>query len=140
MQIHDIHVANISLARRIGVRIAMGSDAGTPGNHCGDNMQELEVMVREAGFPALEAIQAATINAATLMRLEDQLGTLEQGKVADLVVVGANPLDDVSAMRSVPLVIHERGAHLEGRTRAQVLISLALEAGGLRMRHAGGTH
>ncbi len=103
-------------------------------------MQELEVMVREAGFPALEAIQAATINAATLMRLEDQLGTLEQGKVADLVVVGANPLDDVSAMRSVPLVIHERGAHLEGRTRAQVLISLALEAGGLRMRHAGGTH
>jgi imidazolonepropionase-like amidohydrolase len=107
LEAHQIHVANISLARRLGVRVAMGSDVGTPGNHCGENAQELEVMVREAGFSALEAIQAATINAATLMRLEDRVGTVEEGKLADLIVAGADPLDDVSALTSVSLVMKE---------------------------------
>ena len=106
-EIHKIHVENISLARRIGVRIALGSDAGTPGNHCGENMQELEVMVREAGFSELEAIQAATANAASLMNLGDQLGAIEEGKIADLLLVGDNPLDDVCAMRSVSFVMKE---------------------------------
>jgi imidazolonepropionase-like amidohydrolase len=100
-------VANISLARRLGVLIAMGSDAGTPGNHCGDNMQELEVMVREAGFSPLEAIQAATIGAASLLRLDDKVGALEPAKIADIIVVDDNPLDSVAAMKSVPLVMKE---------------------------------
>ena len=104
---HQIHTANLSLARRLGVRVAMGSDVGTPGNHCGENAQELEVMVRDAGFSALEAIQAATINAAELMRLGDQVGNLEGGKLADLIVVGTNPLDDITALRSVSLVMKE---------------------------------
>jgi imidazolonepropionase-like amidohydrolase len=106
-EIHDIHVANIRLARRLGVRIAMGSDAGTPGNHCGDNMQELEVMVREAGFSALEAMQAATIVAASLMRLDDNLGTLEPGKLADIIATKQNPLDGVSALRAVSFVMKD---------------------------------
>ena len=107
LEMHQIHIANVSLARRLGVRVAMGSDVGTPGNHCGENAQELEVMVNEAGFSALEAIQAATINAATLMCLESDVGTLEKGKFADLIVVGSNPLDDISALRSVSMVMKE---------------------------------
>jgi imidazolonepropionase-like amidohydrolase len=106
-EIHEIHVANISLARRLGVRIAMGTDAGTPGNHCGDNMQELEVMVRKAGFSTLEAIQAATIGAASMMRLEHDLGTLEPGKLADIIATRENPLDTVSALRSVHFVMKD---------------------------------
>jgi imidazolonepropionase-like amidohydrolase len=106
-EMHQIHIANVSLARRLGVRVAMGSDVGTPGNHCGENAQEFEVMVHEASFSPLEAIQAGTINAATLMRLDDQVGTLEEGKLADLIVVGANPLEDVSALCSVSLVMKE---------------------------------
>jgi imidazolonepropionase-like amidohydrolase len=106
-EIHEIHVANISLARRLGVRIAMGTDAGTPGNHCGDNMQELEVMVRKAGFSTLEAIQAATIGAASMMRLENDLGTLEAGKLADIIATRENPLDTVSALRSVHFVMKD---------------------------------
>lgn len=107
VEIHETHVANISLARRLGVLIAMGSDAGTPGNHCGDNMQELEVMVRETGFSPLGAIQAATIGAASLMRLDDKLGALEPAKIADVIVVDSNPLDSITAMKSVPLVMKE---------------------------------
>jgi imidazolonepropionase-like amidohydrolase len=106
-EIHEIHVANISLARRLGVRIAMGTDAGTPGNHCGDNMQELEVMVGKAGFSTLEAVQAATIGAASMMRLEKDLGTLEVGKFADIIATKVNPLDDISALRKVHFVMKE---------------------------------
>ncbi len=105
--IHEIHTANISLARRLGVRIAMGTDAGTPGNHCGDNMQELEVMVRKAGFSTLAAIQAATTGAAAMMRLDKDLGTLESGKLADIIATRDNPLDDVKALRSVCFVMKD---------------------------------
>jgi imidazolonepropionase-like amidohydrolase len=118
-ELHDLHVANIALARRLGVRIAMGTDAGTPGNHCGDNMQELEVMVREAGFSALEAIQAATIGAATMMRLDDDLGTLEPGKLADLIVIKDNPVDDVGALRSVSFVM--KGGQIVKRDGREVM-------------------
>jgi imidazolonepropionase-like amidohydrolase len=106
-EIHDTHVANIRLAKRLGVKIAMGSDAGTPGNHCGDNLQELEVMVREAGLSPLEAIQASTLEAATLMRLDQHLGLLEVNKVADIVATVRNPLEDISALRKVVFVMKD---------------------------------
>jgi len=105
--LHARHVENISLARRIGVRIAMGTDAGTPGNHCGDNMQELEIMVGKCGFPALEAIQAATIDAAAMMKLDKDLGSLVAGKMADIIATRANPLDDISALKSVCFVMKD---------------------------------
>jgi len=106
-EMHGVHVENIRLAKRLGVKIAMGSDAGTVGNHCGDNLQELQVMVDECGFSTLEAIQAGTIHAATMMRVADQLGSLEAGKTADIVAVRANPLDDISVLRSIPFVMKD---------------------------------
>jgi len=104
-EIRAIHVENIRTARRLKVRIVMGSDAGTPGNHCGDNMQELEVMVKQAGFSALEAIRAATLDAAEMMRIDDQYGCIEAGKAADLIAVRVNPLEDISALRNVTFVM-----------------------------------
>jgi imidazolonepropionase-like amidohydrolase len=62
-------------------------------------------MVKEAGFSPLEAIQAATINAATMMRLDASLGSLDTGKTADLIALSVNPLEDISALRSVPFVV-----------------------------------
>ena len=85
----------------------MGTDAGTPGYHCGDNMQELEVMVRKCGFSTLAAIQSATMGAAAMMRLEKDLGTLERGKTADIIATPDNPLDDIRALRSVCFVMKE---------------------------------
>jgi len=104
-EIRRIHAENIRTARLLGVKIVMGSDAGTPGNHCGENMQELEVMVTQAGFTTLEAVRAATLNAAVMMRVDDVLGSIESGKLADLIAVASNPLDDISALRGVAFVM-----------------------------------
>ena len=106
-RVHAIRVGNVKLARRCGVRIVMGTDVGTPGNHCGDNMQELEVMVREIGLTPLEAIRAATTEAAEMMGLADRLGTLAPGRLADVIAVPADPLGDIAAMRKVFFVMKD---------------------------------
>jgi imidazolonepropionase-like amidohydrolase len=102
-----IHVENIRSAMRCGVRIVMGSDVGTPGNHCGDNMKEVEVMVTQAGMLPLEAIRAATIQAATMMGLDSELGSVEPGKLADLIAVTGDPLDDITTLNTVPFVMKD---------------------------------
>jgi imidazolonepropionase-like amidohydrolase len=89
----------------------MGTDAGTPGNHCGDNMQEVEVMVGEAGFSPAEAIEAATLGGARLMRLDDRLGSLAVGKIADVIATGADPLKDITALRNVDFVMKAGRIH-----------------------------
>ena len=106
-RMRSIHVQNIRDAWRLGVRIVMGSDVGTPGNHCGANMKEVEVMVTQAGMPPLDAIRAATIQAATMMKLDAELGSLEPGKRADLIAVIANPLDDITTLNTVAFVMKD---------------------------------
>jgi imidazolonepropionase-like amidohydrolase len=58
-------------------------------------------------MPPLEAIQSATLTAAKLLKIDDRLGTLEEGKLADVVAVRGNPLDDISLMKSVAFVMKE---------------------------------
>ena len=110
-RVHAIRVGNVRLARQCGVRIAMGTDAGTPGNHCGDNMQELEVMVNEAGLSPREAIDAATLSAARMMDLDGSLGSLEPGKLADIIAVDRDPLADITALRDVSFVMKDGKLH-----------------------------
>lgn len=86
-------------ALRSGVKIAMGTDAGTPYNRHGDNMQELEAMVA-VGMSPMAAICAATRRGAELLGLADRLGTIERGKAADVLVVDGDPLDDISVLRA----------------------------------------
>jgi len=81
-------------AVKAGVRIAMGTDAGTPFNPHGRNTQELRRMVA-FGMTPMQAIEAATCSAATLLGLEHEIGTIETGKEADLLLVNGNPLDDI---------------------------------------------
>ena len=74
-----------------GVKIAFGTDSGVSPH--GDNAKEFELMVA-GGMPPMTAIQSATLEAAKLLRIEDRLGTLEQGKIADLVAVpGQSPIE-----------------------------------------------
>lgn len=85
----------------------MGTDVGTPGNHAGDNMQEIEVMVNEAGFSPAEVIRCATLTGAELLGLETDLGGLEVGKIADVIGCPKNTLDDIWALREVFFVMKE---------------------------------
>jgi imidazolonepropionase-like amidohydrolase len=80
-----------------GVPVVVGTDEGIPGHSV---HREIELYV-EAGFTPLEALQAATIVPARAMKLEAELGTIERGKRADLVVLNANPLDQIRNIRTV---------------------------------------
>jgi imidazolonepropionase-like amidohydrolase len=86
----EIHRAAFRHAVEAGVRIAMGTDSGVTPH--GRNLRELELMVKGGMSPAA-ALEATTRSAAQLLGLDDELGTIEEGKVADLVVVSGDPLD-----------------------------------------------
>ena len=86
-----------------GVPIVAGTDEGIPGHSV---HREIELYV-EAGFTPMEALQAATIVPARAMKLDAEVGTIERGKRADLVVLNANPLESISNIRTVRWTIHD---------------------------------
>ena len=89
--------------QRAGVQLLAGTDA--PGRTPGFSMHdELEVMVK-AGLTPMEALQAATLNPAKFLGLLDSLGTVEKGKMADLVLLDANPLEDIRNTKRIQAVI-----------------------------------
>lgn len=91
---------NLRLIVEAGGVIVLGSDQSTgPASH-----RELELMV-EGGIPALEAIRIGTLNAAIFMGRERELGSIEEGKLADLVLLSADPLEDISHTQDINLVI-----------------------------------
>jgi imidazolonepropionase-like amidohydrolase len=88
---------SLKLAYEAGVPIAMGSDVGTPLNVHGENGLEIYWM-GQAGMSAMDALVAATGNAARALGWDAWLGTLEPGKVADLIALDSNPLEDLRAL------------------------------------------
>ena len=85
-----------------GVKIAFGTDAGVSKH--GRNADEFELMVKHGMTPA-SAIQAATVNAADLLGLANEIGSLEAGKSADLIAVAGDPLNDVTVLKHVGFVM-----------------------------------
>ena len=86
-----------------GVPIVAGTDEGIPGHSV---HREIELYV-EAGFTPMEALQAATIVPARAMKLDGEVGTIERGKRADLVVLNANPLESIRNIRTVRWTIRD---------------------------------
>ncbi len=95
-RVSESHQRSIKMFYQAGGRIAMGTDAGTPFNHHGENAQELRYMV-DVGISPMDAIIFSTANAADLMRLE-KTGRIQEGAAADLLVVEGNPLEDIDAV------------------------------------------
>jgi len=95
---------NIKRAIAAGVKIALGTDSGVFPH--GKNAHEFELMVG-LGMKPMDAILAGTKNAAELLGLEKTLGTVEAGKIADLVAVDGNPLDGVKTLTAPAFVMHE---------------------------------
>ncbi|MBU6481240.1 MAG: amidohydrolase family protein [Nitrospirae bacterium] len=98
------HAVSFKNALRYGIRIAMGTDAGTPFNFHGQNAQELERMVA-FGMSPMQAILASTSAAARLIGIQDQVGTIEKGKVADLLLFEGNPLRRIDLLRDRSRII-----------------------------------
>ncbi|WMO13799.1 Xaa-Pro dipeptidase [Pseudoalteromonas piscicida] len=96
--------ASFTKAVKAGVNMVFGSDAGVYPH--GDNGKQFSRMVK-FGMTELQAIQAATINSATLLKQNTQLGSLEAGKLADIIAVKGNPLKDISVMENVIFVMKD---------------------------------
>ncbi|MGH8530030.1 MAG: amidohydrolase family protein [Nevskiales bacterium] len=94
--------ATFGRAYKAGVKIAFGTDAAVFPH--GDNAKEFSYMV-EAGMPPLEAIRAATLNAAELLGKADQLGRVAPGYLADLIAVKRDPLTDIAVLQKVAFVM-----------------------------------
>jgi imidazolonepropionase-like amidohydrolase len=92
----QIHRESIQMALAAGVKVVAGTDAG--GFVHGDNAHELQLLV-DRGLSTMQAIQAATGWAAECVGLEKEIGTLEAGKLADLLVVDGDPLRDIGVLR-----------------------------------------
>lgn len=102
--------ATFAKAQAAGVRIAFGTDSGVSPH--GQNAREFELMV-EAGMLPMKAIQTATVQAARLLKIDDRLGTVEASKLADIVAVKGNPLENIKVMHDVVFVMKE-GAVYKG--------------------------
>ncbi len=91
-------------AYKAGVKVAFGTDQGVAPH--GENAREFEYMV-EAGMPPLEALRAATLNGATVMGMASQLGSIDAGKLADIVAVPGDPSLDISVMSKMAFVMKD---------------------------------
>ncbi len=101
----EARVRALRQARSSGLKIALGTDAGNPAVFHGLSVhRELELMV-QAGYSPMEALIAATKTAAEKLGVEKELGTIEPGKGADLVILSADPLEDIRNTRQIELVI-----------------------------------
>ena len=105
---YDIAISNIKKAYKAGVLIATGTDffLNIPEHNIyGSNSMELSLLVNEIGMKPMEAIIAATKNAALATGMEDKIGVLEKGRIADLIVVDGDPLKDITVLESLDKIV-----------------------------------
>jgi imidazolonepropionase-like amidohydrolase len=86
-------------AKDRGIRMCPGGDFGFAWNPHGEYAKDIQVFVDSIGFSPMEALVAATRWGAGLMRMDDRIGTLRAGKLADLVVVDGDPLRDIAVLQ-----------------------------------------
>ena len=102
--------ATFAKAYKKGVKIAFGTDTGVSPH--GDNAKEFLYMT-EAGMPPMEAIRSATLTSAELLGISDRLGSIEAGKLADIIAVKDNPLEKIETLLEVAFVMKEGKVYKE---------------------------
>jgi imidazolonepropionase-like amidohydrolase len=116
-----LELENVRLLKEAGVLLLAATDVGVPLQVPGIGLhEELERLV-EASLSPLEALQAATLNPARVLKIENSLGTIEAGKLADLVLLDANPLRDITNTRKLRAVVAD--GHLYRRSDLDQLLA-----------------
>ena len=119
-QTHKVMDANLLAVKRAGIPIATGTDAGNPFTLHGPSIfAEMEAM-RHAGLTPTEVLLATTRDAARAMSRGDELGTLEKGRSADLLIVPGDPTRDLSVLRRAQIVMRSGVARTTDELRAAV--------------------
>ncbi len=118
----------VGAMHRAGVKILAGTDLGNPYLLPGFSLHDELGLLVKAGFTPLEALQAATRNPAEFLGLLDSLGTVEEGKLADLVLLGADPLAAIANTQKIEAVIV--GGRLIDHTELQQTLDGAASAAG----------
>jgi imidazolonepropionase-like amidohydrolase len=99
-EVWEITIKNIAKLYKAGLTIASATDfGGSPLLKMGTNAMELELLIKHCGFRPMDAIIAATQNGAKACGLENEIGTIEKGKLADIIIVDGNPLNDVKVLQ-----------------------------------------
>jgi imidazolonepropionase-like amidohydrolase len=117
MEVVEAHMKSFALAMRMGLTIGMGTDfEGSALFPHGENATEFELMVR-GGMAERDVIVAATATNAAILGIEQRVGTLEKGKLADLIAVLGDPTKNIAKLREVEFVMQEgriARSHIEG--------------------------
>ena len=114
----QIHLEAFQKALKAGVKICCGSDSNPVGE---TTLIEIEQLVR-AGMTRMDALVSATRTSADLCGMLEELGTVEMGKLADLIVVAADPLEDISNIRKLKMV--SKGGNLVETRKPEGLANL----------------
>lgn len=118
----EASIKNVRKAKERGIKILIGSDFGFCWTPHGTYGRELTHLVKLIGYKPMEAIVAATKLGAEAMRMQDKIGTLEPGKLADVIVVDGNPLDDITILEKRDKVTHVmKGGEFFRRPVAEVV-------------------
>ncbi|KRK62534.1 amidohydrolase [Companilactobacillus farciminis KCTC 3681 = DSM 20184] len=104
----DKFYARMKVVNKAGVKLAFGTDAGTPFNRFADTPKELELLTK-VGASNVEVLLAATKNSAHLLRIDDKYGSIQEGKIADFLVLDHDPLADVKAVQQVDKGVYKKG-------------------------------
>jgi imidazolonepropionase-like amidohydrolase len=117
---HQTMASNLATVQRSGITIVTGTDAGNPLTLHGPAIHaEMEAMQR-AGMKPSEVLRASTRDAARAMGRIDQLGTIEKGKAADLLIVAGDPTKDIANLRKIRWVMRSGTARSAEELRAAV--------------------
>jgi imidazolonepropionase-like amidohydrolase len=117
----------VGLLHRQGVEILAGTDVSNPFCAPGFSLHDELVLLVEAGLSPLQALQSATVNPARFFERSADLGTIEKGKIADLILLDANPLVDIRNTRRINAVV-VNGRLLDRRTLDEMLRTIEAAA------------
>jgi hypothetical protein len=104
-RLYQKYTKTLAEMHRAGVRVLAGTDTGNPLCFPGFSLHDELTLLVEAGFTPLEALQAATLNAAIFQGTAESFGTIEKGKIADLVLLEANPLEKIENTKRIAAVV-----------------------------------
>ena len=104
-RLYQLRLRQVNAAHRLGVKFLAGTDATSTFPVHGFSLHDELALFVKAGLTPMEALQTATLNPAKFLALADSFGTIEKGKFADLVLLDANPLDDINNTTKLAAVI-----------------------------------